>query len=218
MKTLLIVDDDQELRTNLQEVLTREGYVASLAKDGSAALEMVKERDFDLVLLDLVMPGLSGMETLLLLQRQKPQCRVVLMTAFSTVENAVDAMRRGAADYLTKPFKSVDLLTTVRRVLEEAKFKACQVTLNMDGTFNSLANSIRRQIIQLLVANKRLRFMDLTRSLGIDDHTKVNFHLKVLKENELLIQDEQKYYCLSAEGEKVAQCMDVVIQNLSCDA
>jgi DNA-binding NtrC family response regulator len=215
MNNILIVDDDQELRTNLKEVLVREGYITDLAKDGSEALDMVKDRDFDLILLDLVMPGLSGMETLLLLHRQKPQCKVVLMTAFSTIENAVEAMRRGAADYLTKPFKSVDLLTTVRRVLEEAKFKECQVALNMDGTFNSLANLIRRQILQMLVANKRLRFMDITRGLGIDDHTKVNFHLKVLKENGLLAQDAQKFYQLTAEGEKITQCMTVVINHLA---
>ena len=57
--------------------------------------------------------------------------------------------------------------------------------------------------------------MDLTRDLGIDDHTKVNFHLKVLKENGLINQDDQKHYSLSSEGEKVAQCMNVVIQNLT---
>lgn len=215
MNNILIVDDDQELRTSLQEVLLREGYLTALAKDGGEALEIVKERDFDLVLLDLVMPGLNGMETLLLLHRHKPQIKVVLMTAFSTVENAVEAMRRGAADYLTKPFKSVDLLTTIRRVLEEARFKECQVALNMDGTFNSLANLIRRQILQLLVANKRLRFMEITRGLGIDDHTKVNFHLKVLKENGLLTQDGMKFYHLTTEGEKIMQCVTVVMNNLA---
>lgn len=215
MNNILIVDDDQELRENLQEVLVRQGYSVDLAKNGSEALELVTHQNFDLILLDLIMPGMSGLETLLLLQRQKPQIRVVLMTAFSTIENAVEAMRRGADDYLTKPFKSADLLMTVSRVLEEAKFKACQATLNMDGAFSSLANPIRRQALQLLVANTRLRFMDITRGLGIEDHTKVNFHLKVLKENELIEQDEQKYYRLTAEGEKITQCMNVVINNLT---
>lgn len=215
MNSILIVDDDQELRENLQEVLVRDGYAVDLAMNGTDALEIVKQRDFDLVLLDLVMPGMSGLETLLLLQRQKPQIRVVLMTAFSTVDNAVDAMRRGAADYLTKPFKSADLLMTVGRVLEEAKFKACKAVLDMDGTFSALANPIRRQALRLLAANPRLRFMDITRGLGIDDHTKVNFHLKVLKENGLIIQDEHKLYSLTPEGEKISQCMNVVINNLS---
>lgn len=215
MNSILIVDDDHELRENLQEILAVEGFDVATAKNGNDALDMVSHRDFDLLLLDLIMPGLSGLETLTLLHRQKPQIRVILMTAFSTIENAVDAMRRGADDYLTKPFKTADLLMTVKRVLEEAKFKACKAILDTDGTFNSLANSIRREILQLLGTNGRRRFMDLTRDLGIDDHTKVNFHLKVLKENGLIDQDDQKHYSLSAEGEKVAQCMNVVIQNLT---
>jgi DNA-binding transcriptional ArsR family regulator len=124
-------------------------------------------------------------------------------------------MRRGADDYLTKPFKTSDLLTTVNRVLEEAKFKACKAVLDTDSTFNAMANPIRREILQLLSAKGKYRFMDLTRELGIEDHTKVNFHLKVLKENGLVAQDEQKFYCLSVEGEKVTQCLNVVINNLT---
>jgi DNA-binding response OmpR family regulator len=215
MKSILVVDDDHELRENIREILAGEGFDVDIAKDGSEALEIVNKRDFALILLDLIMPGLSGLETLLLLRRQKPQVRVVLMTAFSTIENAVEAMRRGADDYLTKPFKTTDLLTTVNRVLEEAKFKACKAILDTDSTFNAMANPIRREILQLLSAKGKYRFMDLTRKLGIEDHTKVNFHLKMLKENGLIIQDEQKFYCLSVEGEKVTQCLNVVIHNLT---
>jgi DNA-binding response OmpR family regulator len=215
MKSILVVDDDHELRENIREILAGEGFDVDTAKNGSEALEIVNRRDFAVVLLDLVMPGLSGLDTLLLLRRQKPQVRVVLMTAFSTIENAVEAMRRGADDYLTKPFKTSDLLTTVNRVLEEAKFKACKAVLDTDSTFNAMANPIRREILQLLSAKGKYRFMDLTRKLGIEDHTKVNFHLKMLKENGLIIQDEQKFYCLSVEGEKVTQCLNVVIHNLT---
>lgn len=215
MNSILIVDDDQELRENLREVLEGEGYAVAIAKNGNEALEIVKDKDYELVLLDLIMPGLSGMETLLLLSRQKPQTRVVLMTAFSTIENAVEAMRRGAADYLTKPFTLTELLLTVRRVIEEAKFTACQKTLNMDDTFKSLANPIRRQILLLLTTSGKRRFMDITRDLGIDDHTKMNFHLNVLKENGLVSQDDQKCYSLSVEGKRVTQCMNVVVDNLT---
>lgn len=215
MNSILVVDDDHELRDNVCEILSGEGFEVTAAKNGSEAIDMVNSANFDLVLLDLVMPGLNGLETLLLLRRQNPQTRVILMTAFSTVENAVEAMRRGADDYLTKPFKTADLLTTIRRVLEEAKFKACKAILDTDGTFNAMANPIRREILQLLGDRGSYRFMDLTRELAIEDHTKVNFHLKVLKENGLICQDEQKNYRLSAEGEKVTHCLKVVIQNLT---
>ena len=215
MNSILIVDDDFELRESLSEILSGEGFAVDTAENGNKALERVTERSFDLVLLDLVMPGLSGLDTLLLLRRQEPQLKVVLITAFSTVENAVEAMRRGAVDYLTKPFKTAELLTTVRRVLEEAKFRACTAILDTDSTFNALANPIRREILQMLVSEGKWRFMDMTRKLGIEDHTKVNFHLKVLKENGLISQDERKCYQLTAEGEKVTECMNVVIQNLT---
>lgn len=215
MTHILIVDDDQELRENICEILLGEKFNVTIATNGNDALEKINAHPIDLVLLDFVMPGLSGLETLSLLRRQKPQVRVILMTAFSTVENAVEAMRRGADDYLTKPFKTADLLTTILRVLEEAKFMACKAVLDTDGTFNAMANPIRREILQLLSKLKTSRFMDLTRDLGIEDHTKVNFHLKVLKENGLIVQNEQKYYSLSAEGEKVTQCLSVVIRNLT---
>jgi len=215
MSEILVVDDDRELRDNLREVLSAEGFDVVVAGNGDEALEMVKTRAFDLVLLDLVMPGLSGLETLLLLRRQQPQLKVVMVTAFSTIENAVEAMRRGADDYLTKPFKISDLLMTVKRVLEEARFKECNALLNMDGTFNSLANAIRRQILLVLKSKGRRRFMEVTRDLGIDDHTKVNFHLKVLKEEGLISQDDQKYYSLSPKGVKVTQCMNIVIDNMA---
>ncbi|ORJ62877.1 response regulator [Geothermobacter hydrogeniphilus] len=216
MQSILIVDDDRELRENLSEVLNDEGFAVTAAADGRAAVELVKSRDFDLVLLDMVMPGLSGLEALLLIQQQKPHIRVVMITAFSTVENAVQAMRRGAADYLTKPFRTTVLVSTIRRVLEEARFKACKTVLDTDSTFNALANPLRRKILMLLgEKGGHRRFMDLTRELGIDDHTKVNFHLKVLKENGLVDQDGQKYYGLSAEGEKVNQCLNVIIKHLT---
>lgn len=216
MASILIVDDDDELRAGLKEVLEDEEFEIFTARDGTDALEQVKHRDFDLVLLDMVMPGLSGLETLLLLQQKKPNLRVVMITAFSTVENAVQAMRRGASDYLTKPFRSSILLATVRRVLEEARFKVCRDVLDTDNTFNAMANPIRRKILALLADNAgHCRFMDITRELGINDHTKVNFHLKVLRENGLIQLDPQKLYGLSEEGEKVARCLDVVIQNLT---
>ena len=215
MNSILVVYDDVELRESLGEILSGEGFNVATAESGNKALDRVTAQSFDLVLLDLVMPGLSGLDTLLLLRLQEPQLKVVLITAFSTVENAVEAMRRGAVDYLTKPFKTAELLTTVRRVLEEAKFRACTAILDTDSTFNALANPIRREILQLLSAEGKWRFMDLTRKLEIEDHTKVNFHLKVLKENGLINQDERKCYLLTAEGEKVAECMHVVIHNLT---
>ena len=210
MNKILVVDDDQDLRENLVEVLSDAGFSPDLAGDGNEAIDKLATDKFDLVLLDSIMPGMGGMETLPLIKRKYPQIKVVMLTAFSTVDGAVEAMRKGADDYITKPFKINDLLVTVRRCLEEAKFVACGEMLNMDGMFKSLANATRRKTLSLLKEHGKLRFMDITRKLDIDDHTKVNFHLKVLKDAKLLEQDGRKYYQLSEKGKKIIECMGTI--------
>ena len=207
MNKILVVDDDQDLRENLVEVLDNAGFTPDSASDGDEAIDKLINNEFDLVLLDSIMPGMDGMEVLPLIKRRFPQIKVIMLTAFSTVDGAVEAMRKGADDYLTKPFKINVLLVAVRRCLEEAKFVACDELLNMDDTFKCLANSTRRKTLALLKEHGKLRFMDITSKLDIDDHTKVNFHLKVLKDSALLEQDGRKYYQLSAKGKKIIECM-----------
>ena len=207
MAKILVVDDDQDLRENLVEILDEAGFLTDSASDGDEAIDKLINNGFDLVLLDSIMPGMGGMEVLPLIKRRFPQIKVIMLTAFSTVDGAVEAMRKGADDYLTKPFKINDLLVAVRRCLEEAKFVACDELLNMDDTFKCLANATRRKTLALLQEHDKLRFMDITRKLDIDDHTKVNFHLKVLKDTALLQQDGRKYYQLSAKGKKIIECM-----------
>jgi DNA-binding response OmpR family regulator len=207
MIKILVVDDDPDLRENLVEVLGDNDFSPFAAENGEAALETLARETFDLVLLDSVMPGMGGMETLPQIKRQYPKIKIIMMTAFSTVHGAVEAMRGGADDYLTKPFKINDLLVAVRRCLEEAKFVACGDLLNSDDMFKCLANITRRKTLMLLHKESKLRFMDITRKLEIDDHTKVNFHLKTLKDADLLEQDGRKYYQLSPKGKKIVSCL-----------
>jgi len=132
MVKVLVVDDDQDLRDNLMEVLTENGFSPDSAENGEIALEKLQENTFDLVLLDSVMPGMDGLETLPLIKRTYPKTRIIMLTAFSTVNSAVEAMRSGADDYITKPFKIDELLVAIRRCLEEAKFGVCEELLNSD--------------------------------------------------------------------------------------
>jgi len=212
---ILVVDDDLELRENMCEILSEAGFAVTPAASGEEALDCLERHPFDVVLLDLIMPGLGGKEVLPLIKRQSPRARVILITAFATVENAVSAMRAGADDYLTKPFKVDELLTAVRRCLEEARLQKCYSLIDVEDTFNCLANVMRREILLLLTREGRLRFMDIARKLEVEDHTKVNFHLKVLREARFIEQDARKFYVLSKEGRKVLDCMQVVVKNLS---
>src|SRR5437660_3301434 len=115
---LLIADDDPGLRESLERTLTREGYRVILASDGNAALERLQAGGVDLVLTDLKMPGLSGIELLRAVKAIASEVDVILLTAFGTVEEAVKAMKEGAYDFLTKPFQRAQLLRLIRQALE----------------------------------------------------------------------------------------------------
>src|SRR5213595_957845 len=116
--TLLIADDDPGLRESLERTLTREGYRVILASDGRGALERLQGGGIDLVVTDLKMPGLTGIEVLRAAKAIAPDVDVILLTAFGTVEEAVKAMKEGAYDFLTKPFQRAQVLRLIRQALE----------------------------------------------------------------------------------------------------
>ena len=118
LATLLVADDDPAVRQSLERALTREGYAVVLAADGQAALERLQAGGVDLVLSDLKMPGLTGLELLREAKAVAPDVDVILLTAFGTVEEAVKAMKDGATDFLTKPFQRAQLTKVVRQALE----------------------------------------------------------------------------------------------------
>jgi two-component system, NtrC family, response regulator HydG len=116
--TLLVADDDPAVRESLERALTREGYAVVLAPDGQAALERLQAGGIDLVLSDLKMPVLTGLELLPRAKAVAPEVDFIMLTAFGTVEEAVKAMKDGATDFLTKPFQRAQLVKVVRQALE----------------------------------------------------------------------------------------------------
>src|SRR5256714_4222720 len=116
-KTILVVDDEKPQRDLLQEILTSAGYDVTSAASGEAALKFAKERDFDLALTDLKMTGMDGIELLQQLLAHDSSIIVILLTAHGTIDSAKDALRRGAFDYLQKPFDRERLLETIKRAL-----------------------------------------------------------------------------------------------------
>jgi predicted transcriptional regulator len=123
-------------------------------------------------------------------------------------------MKRGASDYVSKPFKIEDLLTKIRRVIEEARVEQCSVTGNLDCILGALSNPLRRTILQLLSKKTAMRFMEIVRELGVEDHTKVIFHLKILKEAGMIEQDKEKIYSLTKEGIRAVNCLKIVENHL----
>jgi len=124
-KRILIVDDDGPMRSFLCTVLGEEGYRLEEARNGTEGLAMLSASDFDLVVTDLRMPGLSGLDLMLEGKKARPEALWVVITAYGSIGNAVEAMRSGASDYLTKPLRDPDELRhVVRRVLREAESEA----------------------------------------------------------------------------------------------
>ena len=126
---LLVVDDEEPQRRALSGILERAGYEVTATGDGQAALALLDGRTFDLLLTDQRMPVLDGLELLERVRRLAPDLPVVLMTAFGSVSSAVEAIKRGAADYLTKPFEREELLLVVDKAIRQRRLEAEVATL-----------------------------------------------------------------------------------------
>jgi len=122
--TILVVDDDNAHRIMLQTLIGGWGYEVAQADDGAAAIEHVKEQSYDLVLMDVRMVRVSGLEALVQIKSYNPAIPVIIMTAYSSVDTAVKALKQGAHDYLTKPLDFDKLRITIERAMEHTRLKA----------------------------------------------------------------------------------------------
>jgi len=121
--TILIVDDDTAHRTMLRTLIGGWGYQIDDADDGAAAIDKVKDQSYDLVLMDVRMVKISGLEALAKIKSYNPAIPIIIMTAYSSVETAIDALKKGAHDYLTKPLDFDKLRITIERSMEHTRLK-----------------------------------------------------------------------------------------------
>jgi putative nucleotidyltransferase with HDIG domain len=121
---VLVVDDEKFIRDILADFLGMEGYVVRTAEDGSSAMRELTRARYDMVISDLKMPRMGGLELLKEVERAHPDTLTVIMTGFGTVETAIDAMKRGAYDYILKPFKVEEIVHIVQRGLEKRRLTA----------------------------------------------------------------------------------------------
>jgi len=129
LATILVVDDERSMREFLEIMLQRTGHVVAMAKDAPEATAWLEQNSVDLVLTDLKLPRGSGMEVLTFAKRLAPDVQVIMMTAFATTENAIEAMKLGAYDYLIKPFKVDEVSVVVERALERQRLERENVEL-----------------------------------------------------------------------------------------
>ncbi len=142
MKNILVVDDDLSLRTILNETLSNSGFKVRIAKDGKSALDLLSENQFDLVISDLMMPGMTGIEFMVAARNVHENLGFLIITAYGTVETAVDALHKGAFDFVTKPFSISQIESRVNRYFEyqdlKAENKALKRKLSDDRQYTKL--------------------------------------------------------------------------------
>src|SRR5207237_2935923 len=149
MKTngsILVIDDEEIMRDILETLLKGEGYSVRLASTGEEGVELAKNVPFDAAIIDVMMPGMDGMATLEALKKLDDELAVIMVTAFASVENAITAMKRGAFDYITKPFKNDEVLVILRNALERRSLVAENRTLrqNLQEQYNHFDNIVGR--------------------------------------------------------------------------
>ena len=150
-RTILVLDDEPEIRRGCERILRAEGYQTLLAPSGEAGLDFLAERpDIDLVLVDLKMPGMSGFEFLDQARRIVSETEFVVITAYATIESAVEATKRGAYDFIAKPFTPDSLLHLVRRALEH---------VSLVRERNRLQAERQQRMLELGTEKSRLRMI-----------------------------------------------------------
>ena len=136
--SILVIDDESAIRESLEVLLTLEGYTVTMAEDGEQGLQTIDRESFDLVLLDLALPGQSGMELLPQIKERQPLMPVIMITAYGTVDNVVEAVRAGAENFVQKPWDNEKLLADIRSAV--ARRKAEEENLQLKRTLKQRYN------------------------------------------------------------------------------
>ena len=131
MNSILIIDDDDQLRNSFKKLLSEEGYQVDSAASGEAGLSIVKKKVPDIVILDMRLPGMNGLETFRAIRKIEPKLPVIIMTAFGTTETAIEATKLGAFDYILKPFDIPDMLSLVKQAISASRFMRSPVEMDI---------------------------------------------------------------------------------------
>ena len=121
LANILVIDDDESMRVGCIQTLTEEGYSVKAVENGQKGLEIIDKESFDVILLDLKMPGIPGMDVLMKLKENEPNSLVIVITGYATSNSAVEAMKRGAYNYLPKPFTPEGLIAIVKQAVDSKR-------------------------------------------------------------------------------------------------
>ena len=147
---LLIAEDEKNFSLILQKELTRRNYDVSVANDGKSALEFCQKVDYDVIVMDMMMPNMNGLQALKTLKQTQPSPEVIMLTGNATVETAIDAMKAGAYDFLTKPCKIEELDVLIHKAYERRD-------LQKENLYMQTRLSRKESPISLVTKNRKMR-------------------------------------------------------------
>jgi DNA-binding NtrC family response regulator len=130
---VMVVDDEEKVRKYLSRLLENRGFEVDTAADGDAALVMLARRDFDIILLDVLMPGPDGIAVLKEIKKRKPLTEVIILTGNASVTTGIEGIQLGAIDYLMKPVNLENLMICMHEALEQRRFRIAQSGALGDG-------------------------------------------------------------------------------------
>src|SRR5918995_5194368 len=156
--SVLVIDDEEVMRDILGTLLEREGYSVRLAANGQEGLDLARSLPFDAVIVDVMMPGIDGLQVLDELKKHDDELPVLMITAYASMESAISAMKKGAFDYITKPFKNDEVLVVLQNAIERRQLVAENVTLrqNLQARYHKFAGIIgkssrMKQVFDLII-------------------------------------------------------------------
>ena len=169
MKRILLVEDENSVVSFIKKGLAEEGFEVSVALDGNQALQMSASFDYDLIILDIMLPGKNGLEVCAAIREYNKKVAILFLTALGTSENVVLGLESGADDYLVKPFKFIELLARIRSLLRRTepvqteKLPETNIYRMLDLELNDIAKTVRRgsRSINLTSTEYRLLLMFL---------------------------------------------------------
>jgi DNA-binding response OmpR family regulator len=209
--SILIIDDDQEIVSRLKKALRRHGFSVVTAESATEGISKLAETKPELVLLDLVLPDIPGLKVLEDIKKISPDTRVIIISAFATIGDAVDAIKLGASEFLVKPFHMEELVSIVKKTLEEARLeRRIEAKLN-DAVIKALSNPIRKRIALYLLHAGARRFSEIARYVKLDDASKLSYHLRVLMEANIVGKGKEGHYSLTGRGRVVVKKLEARI-------
>ena len=212
---ILVVDDEKIIREGAERILKKEGWKTTIAESGERGLELIKGNEFQILMLDLMMPGISGMEVLKNVQEIQPDLLVIVITGYATIENAVEAMRNGAYDFIPKPFTPDQLRIVVRRAMDKINLEreAELLRIEREKSLQDIANEksktltiINHMADGVLVTDQNgyivLNNPAVTRMLGLEEESPLGKHLSEWAGSEDLTQMLEKVLSMESSQDQ----------------